>query len=197
MKMKVSFYLLSQEEEMPYLSGSSSTGAITTSSMIAPTLTGAADASINSPFSDDLEELYKRKVCQKKTSAYLSSITLKLDEKSTVYQLENATTPDYLLDLKIRSEQGDTGERGLSEYVEGCDREDEVLWQSIGGRPTVASSEESDVTVRTTSSRQRKRTKRAGSHNSKKEAPERQQERLEKFIMSIGKVPLNDFVTKK
>lgn len=101
MRMKHYLICLETEDEIPCSSGSSNMDNISTSYMTARTPMDAADVSINANSNDDLEELYQRKVYQKRILNYSSNITLKLGEKSTVYSLETTNTPDYLLDLKI------------------------------------------------------------------------------------------------
>ena len=83
-------------------SGQSGMETTSTSSTTVRTPTDRAGASQNMTDSRSrLAELYKRKVSQKKTSCSLSSINLQEDGKSTKFESEMWTTPDFLISFQV------------------------------------------------------------------------------------------------
>ncbi len=95
----------------------------------------------------------------------------------------------------VRHEQDSSGRDWDERDVEVCDHTDEILWEQFNRRRDSGSGTESDHNDDKDDQEapRRRKYRRA----TPKENKERQQVRLEKFIMAIGKVPLGDFVTTK
>lgn len=93
----------------------------------------------------------------------------------------------------VRSTESSAFESGNEGDVERCDYQDESLWQQlIRGPPDEHGEESIDGSHQGSPETKRRRRRGAGAEAEEKE---KQQVRLEKFIMGIGKVPLQDFVT--
>lgn len=86
-----------------------------------------------------------------------------------------------------------TGEGGNPGDVEVCFKESEILWNKFNGLPSVEFNNETDSRHDGVSNEER------GTQRSRRDANNLQkpqtQEKLEKLILAIGKVPLHDFIT--
>lgn len=89
----------------------------------------------------------------------------------------------------IRHEDDPTGENRDSGHVEICDSEIEVLWNKIMGPQDIPIEREVNRGGVADGNQAKKRARRSTT------STENVQEKLEKFIFKIGKVPLHDFVT--
>ncbi|QCH41361.1 nonstructural protein 1 [Haematobia irritans densovirus] len=95
----------------------------------------------------------------------------------------------------VRHEQDSTGRDRIERDVEVCDYTDEVLWEQLARRSNSRSGSESDYNDNKDNQEAPRRRKYR--RTAQKENKEKQQVKLEKFIMAIGKVPLGDFVVTK